>query len=305
MDTQTADLFAATEERPDKRKYDNCAKKILANKYILANILKNLVDEVQNCTIEEIICCMDGEPEISQVPVPPVLRGDNLEDAPLGEGMILYDVRFSIVPAQNKKCRILFDVEAQKNYYPGYAIPTRGIFYGARMLSSQMETEFSPPHYGDLRKVYSIWVCFDPPKHVGNAISEYSIQKEDLIGHIPCKRDDYDKLRVIQICLMPNVSDGDHPVIRLLNTVFGGKSRQEIEEKLERDFQIPAHFGVGEEVSAMCNLSDLIEERGIEKGTLMTIRQALDNGMDETSVKKFLNATDEQIEKAKTLSFEA
>lgn len=55
----------------------------------------------------------------------------------------------------------------------------------------------------------------------------------------------------------------------------------------------------------MRNLSDRIEEKGIEKGALMTIRQALDNGMDELSVKKFLNATDEQIEKAKTLSLKA
>lgn len=62
---------------------------------------------------------------------------------------------------------------------------------------------------------------------------------------------------------------------------------------------------LGEEVGTMSDLSDRIEEKGIEKGALMTIRQALDNGMDELSVKKFLNATDEQIEKAKTLSLKA
>ena len=62
---------------------------------------------------------------------------------------------------------------------------------------------------------------------------------------------------------------------------------------------------LGEEVGTMSDLSDRIEEKGIEKGALMTIRQALDNGMDELSVKKFLNATDEQIEKEKTLSLKA
>lgn len=313
MDTQLSNLYTMTETDPEKWKYDESVKQILANRQILAHILKYLVDEVKDCSIEEIISFMDGSPQVSQIPVPPTLRGENLESKLLGEGTIFYDVRFSIYPKGNRKCRIFFDVEAQKDYYPGYPVATRGILYGARMLSEQLDTEFSPPYYKELRKVYSIWVCLDPAKYVGNAISEFFMEKRDLLGHIPCSQKDYDKLHVIQICLQPDTPGNEHPVIRLLNTSFSRKSRDEIEGILEQEFQIPPREGIGKEVEYMCNLSDLIEEQGIQKGiekgieqgTLLTIRQALDNGMDEASVKQYLNATEEQIRQAKCLTLEA
>lgn len=302
-----------TEDTPEKRKYDEAAKNILSNRYILAHILKHLVDDVRDFSIEEILSFMDGLPIVSKVPVPPTLRGENLESKLLGEGTIFYDVRFSIYPKGDRECRIFFDVEAQKDCYPGYSIPTRGIFYGARMLSDQMESEFSPPHYNRVKKVYSIWVCLDPAKYIGNAISEFFINKRDILGHIPCRQEDYDKLRVIQICLQPDTPRMEHPVIRLLNTSFSRKSRNEIDTIMEEEFQIPPEEGIGREVEIMCNLSDLIEEQGIQKGieqgieqgALITIRQALDNGMEETAVKQYLNATDEQIEQAKRLVLKA
>lgn len=301
MNTQLSNLYAMTEDTPEKRKYDEAAKNILSNRYILAHILKHLVDDVQGFSIEEIISFMDGLPIISKVSVPPTLRGENLE------------IRFSIYPKGDRECRIFFDVEAQKDYYPGYSIPTRGIFYGARMLSEQLESEFSPPDYDQLKKVYSIWVCLDPAKYIGNAISEFFIDKRDILGHIPCRQEDYDKLRVIQICLQPETPGTEHPVIRLLNTSFSRKSRNEIDTIMEEEFQIPPEEGIGREVEIMCNLSDLIEEQGIQKGieqgieqgALITIRQALDNGMEEAAVKQYLNATDEQIEQAKRLVLKA
>lgn len=313
MNTQLSNLYAMTEDTPEKRKYDEAAKNILSNRYILAHILKHLVEDVRDCSIEEIISFMDGLPIVSKVPVPPILRGENLESKLLGEGTVFYDVRFSIFPNGDRKCRIFFDVESQKDYYPGYSIPTRGIFYGARMLSEQLESEFSPPDYDQLKKVYSIWVCLDPAKYIGNAISEFFIDKRDILGHIPCRQEDYDKLRVIQICLQPETPGTEHPVIRLLNTSFSRKSRNEIDTIMEEEFQIPPEEGIGREVEIMCNLSDLIEEQGIQKGieqgieqgALITIRQALDNGMEETAVKQYLNATDEQIEQAKRLVLKA
>ena len=39
------------------------------------------------------------------------------------------------------------------------------------------------------------------PQYIGNAISEYKIEKEDLIPGIPGKRAEYDKLSVVMVCL--------------------------------------------------------------------------------------------------------
>lgn len=51
--------------------------------------------------------------------------------------------------------------EVGKRYV--YDIVTRGVFYCARMLSSQMGNEISAKEYDKLKKVYSIWICLDVP----------------------------------------------------------------------------------------------------------------------------------------------
>ena len=56
-------------------------------------------------------------------------------------------------------------------------------------------------------------------------------------------------------------------MIHLLNTLFSGKNTaKEIESILEDEYNIPKTYDLGKEVSAVCNLSEMIEERGIEKG---------------------------------------
>ena len=41
-----------------------------------------------------------------------------------------------------ERIKLIINVEGQKKFDPGYDIVTRGIFYCARMLSAQKDTEF-------------------------------------------------------------------------------------------------------------------------------------------------------------------
>ena len=59
------------ESAGDKARYDAQVKKILADKNILAWILKYAVQEFRDFTIEEIMDSIEGTPEISTVPVYP------------------------------------------------------------------------------------------------------------------------------------------------------------------------------------------------------------------------------------------
>ena len=64
----------SAEER--KRAYDAVCKNVLADRYILANILKECVEEFQAETIDYIAAqCIQGTPEISTTP----LRADEEE----------------------------------------------------------------------------------------------------------------------------------------------------------------------------------------------------------------------------------
>ena len=98
---------------------------------------------------------------------------------------IYYDIRFSAyLETRKERIRLLINVEAQKAFYPGYSLTTRGIFYGARMISAQKGTEFAGRDYDNIRKVYSIWICMNAPDYIGNAISKYRIDPDAGIASV-------------------------------------------------------------------------------------------------------------------------
>ena len=299
LKTHLSRELEATEYNEDNRQYDEHAKRILSNRKILAYILQRVVDELEGMTIDEIAEAIEGDVEIGSVPLmPEQILGGNLEDSVYHEGRVFFDLRFSVRKVEDK-IKILFDLEAQKKYNPGYPIVTRGIVYTARMISRQIETEFKIPDYGELKKVYSIWVCFDPPEKVGNAIAKFTLRKTDILNSIPVERKDYDKIAVVQICLSDSSPECGDRMIHLLNTLFSGKNTAEkIEAVLEEEYNIPKSYELGKEVTAMCNLSERIEERGIEKGALEERKKMIMNALRRCSpdqVSEMLNVPIEEV----------
>ncbi len=276
------ELTREPESSGAKVQYDEQVKKILANKTILAWVLQYTVQEFRELTIEEIVPCIEGEPEISSVKVNPgetneKITGSTNEDKVPNEGAIYYDIRFSACsPANGEQIRVLLNVEAQKSFYPGYHIVTRGVFYGARMISAQLGTEFAVPDYDGIKKVYSIWICMNAPKYIGNAISEYSFGKKDLVPGIPDDPETYDKMSVIQICLNENAEEGN-ALLGMLNTVFSPRiPADEKVKRLEEDYKIPAENGLGKELEIMCNVSDYVFETGMQEG----MEKGMEKGMN-------------------------
>lgn len=257
--------------------YDAYCKRILANKSILTWILKFTVSEFAEMTFSQIRNCIDGDPEISSERIEPGytnsrITGEMNEDKIPDEGAVFFDIRFSVrIGEIRRQIKLIINIEAQKDFYPGYDIVTRGIFYGSRLISSQLGTEFSYSHYDDIKKVYSIWICMNAPATIGNAISKYSIKKTDYVSGIPDRVKGYDKLSVIIICLN-ETSENQSQLTAMLNTLLS--SRLPVKEKiqnLENKFQIKVNNDLGKELNQMCNLSDLVEERGMEKGKSLMI----------------------------------
>lgn len=175
MENQLAHAITQTEY---DLSYDKAAKKLLANKQILAQIMKNCVNEYSACSVDEIAeKYIEGTPEVGTVGVhvddtnrpkktSDVIAGSNNEDSTLTEGTINYDVRFdAIAPAsegsaeQKDVIRLIINVEAQTAFNPGYPLTKRAIYYCSRMISAQHGPIFTNSEYGKIRKVYSIWVC--------------------------------------------------------------------------------------------------------------------------------------------------
>ena len=102
---KTAQAAAAYTE--EDRTYDKAAKVVLGNRQMLAPVVQRVVPEFHDVSLEEIQGhYIDGEPQISTVPVAPgetnrtrrrvpkYIRGRQTEDSVLGEGWITFDVLF-------------------------------------------------------------------------------------------------------------------------------------------------------------------------------------------------------------------
>lgn len=273
----------------EKIQYDTQCKRVLSQKEILARILARTVKELAGMSTEQILACMEDTPEISSVRVEPgktnqqnrqSITGLANEDKVQAEGEIYYDIRFYIhIPGEAERIRLIINIEAQKSYYPGYQIVTRGIFYGARMISAQLGTEFRHSQYDDIKKVYSIWVCLQAPQKVGNAIAEYSMEKHDLLPGFADRPEAYDKLSVVVIALNEKMQTEDE-LTGMLNTLFSQrKTYLEKKQELETKYHIKMSDEFGKEMDRMCNLSDLIEERGIQQGMQQGMQQGIQQGM--------------------------
>lgn len=184
-------LYKDLEVSRAKEIYDESCKNILANKIILAWIMKSCMKEYKDYSIRDIADhYIEGIPEISQREVhrdeapasdPGKIRGENTEDKAVNEGTVRYDIMFrAILPQSQERIELIINIEAQKDFYPGYPLIKRGIYYGCRMISSQYGTTFTNSHYEKIQKVYSIWICFNPPEKRKNSINIYSVKEKIL-----------------------------------------------------------------------------------------------------------------------------
>ena len=110
--------------------------------------------------IEDILGCIGDDIEIGARPVDAGLsnlgrvKGTVTEDNIPGEGIIYYDIRFTAY-LKEKEMKILINIEAQKSTDSGklgYHLENRIIFYLARMISAQKQTEFFHSDFDNLKK---------------------------------------------------------------------------------------------------------------------------------------------------------
>ena len=287
VENQLAHTITQTEFDSD---YDKTAKKLLANKQILAQIMKGCVDEYSECSVDEIAeKYIEGTPEIGTVGVhvddtnrlpraPEVITGSNNEDSTLTEGTVHYDVRFdAIAPtsahdaAAQDVIRLIINVEAQTAFNPGYPLTKRAIYYCSRMISAQHGPIFKKSEYGKIRKVYSIWVCIKPSDEFQNTLTRYSIRPEHrpehLIGNTTEKLENYDLMSVVTICLGKSDSENYTGILKFLDVLLSS-SRAATEKKkiLEEEFGIAMSEKLEKEVLIMCNLSQGVRAEGRKEG---------------------------------------
>lgn len=267
-------IAKTVEEVDTKARYDAAVKKVLSDPQILAWILKYTVKEFVDYGISDIMTCIEGKPEVATHPVHPgtythAVAGMPTEDTDVNLQRVTYDIRFNVrVPGQGAVGMII-NVEAQNKFYESYDLITRGVFYCARMLSAQVRNEESTEEYHHLQKVYSIWICLQAPLNSEYTITGYRMHREDIHGHMSSAVNQrYDLMEMVMVCLgRPEDAAQGTKLHQLLAMVLSEKlTPQEKQKIMEENYDIVTNVELEGGLVSMCNLSDYIEEKGIEKG---------------------------------------
>ena len=272
-----------------KARYDKNVKELLADIQVLSRIVKHTVTEVESLSIQEIMECIDRSSiRVGVVPVEPGLtnmgRVESIrtEDAIPNEDYITYDIRF-VLAAATMELEIIINVEAQRSMSHsrlGYHLENRIVFYLARLISSQKGINFAKSEYDNIKKVYSIWICMDADR-TSDSISRISLKADTLFGK-PCGFQKLDKMcgMVIRIRNSCNVTESRNRLIAMLEDVLSREDSDVKKRKLEEKYAMKMTLELEGRINRMCNLSDVVVERGIELGMQQGMQRGIKGLVD-------------------------
>lgn len=292
MKTQTT-IAQDMDSWHEERKLDEACCRLLANKVILARLLQAVVQEYQDCSVTELEHnYLKGEPSIlssavdQDMPDPGRITGETTVDKSLAEGTTTYDILFSVYsPKRQQQSQIIINVENQNKWNPGYPLLKRAAYYYARLLSRQKGTVFTGSDYGRLQKVYTIWICLEPPKTKQNTITVFSMTPEHLVGNAEYAKMNYDMATVIMVCLGEEERK-EKDILRLLRILLSPEI-QPVRKKqvLEQEYGIPMTVKMEEEAENMCDIGRGIAlkyaEKGMAEGMAKGMAQGMAQGMEK------------------------
>lgn len=292
-----------------KKSYDAEVKNLLKEKQILAVILKNCVNEFQDCRQEDIAeKYIEGVPQTNAAVIdqdaafPDIVQrsrgsritGDANEDKSIREGQVTYDIRFvALAPGTGEPIKLIINIEAQRETKgQQYSVVTRGIYYCGRLISAQKNVEFTGMHYEDIKKVYSIWICQNVPEDKELSIISYEI-RENILKELhvvkPEPRQNYDLMTILILGLGDPEKKAGNDALGMLSTALAdGLDVDRKKRVLSERYGISMTESVERTVANMCNLSTGIEERAKARG----IKQGNEQGIEQKTIESIGNMID-------------
>ena len=208
--------------------YDASVKTLLRYPKLVAPILQALIPEYRNYTTDQVaeLLVPSGSPPVDDTSV--MVNLNDTECSSISEKLIRYDARFKLLnPSMSDRENEIYlhvDLEVQNNYRPSnpkYPMITRGIYYAARLLGSELGILTENTNYANLEKVYSVWICNENiPVHLRNTVVSVQLEKKDLIGFADIPEKDYDLMTVILV--HRGAPANDEKIFRYLEALFKG-----------------------------------------------------------------------------------
>ncbi len=194
----------------------------------------------------------------------------------------------------------MINIEAQKSSKVsklGYHLDNRIIYYLGRMISSQKEVEFTKSDYDNLKAVRSIWICMDAGDDE-DSIIRLNLTQENIFGR-SMDLPNIDKVQgvIIRLRSNENSEESKNTLIAMLEELLKKEVADVKKKRLSEKYGLEMSRDTEEKVNVMCNLSEVVLEKGYEEGIEKGIEKGFAKGIDST-IENMLTSgsfTDEQI----------
>ncbi len=301
-------LAQAVEAANDFSSYDTNIKLLLADKQILARILKYAVQEFKEMAVSDIMSSIGDEIDIGTKPLDAGLSNlgrinlSNTEDNVPGEGKIFFDIRFSAYHRE-MEMKFLVNVEAQRSTAPsklGYHLENRIIFYLARMISAQKQTEFFHSDFDNIKKVRSIWICIDNGED-GDSIEEIKLDRSTVFGNkVSTHNIDLMKGIIINVRSGNYTKESQNTLISMLEKLLSQTSVDEKKQILTEKYGMIMTTELEGRLQTMCNLSENIKDQSIKMERINAIERMINAGFVKEQI-ILCGYTEEEFTKAESL----
>ena len=118
-----------------------------------------------------------------------------------------------------------------------------------------------------------------------NSIVEYHMVPNTLFNEDKqrtLKAHRHDLLSVVMIYLGDNSMESDNQLVSMLTTLLSSDITKEKKKQILQDtYNIPMTIEYEQEVDDMCNLSEYVEQKGIQKGLQKGLQEGLQEGLQK------------------------
>lgn len=266
-------FFKILPKKTSDRRLDTNAKWLLSHRSVLAKIIQYGVSEFHGCDIYEIIDAIPQESiKMGKVTVDSdFAKLSSNEITRLNEKPITFDVFF-----RETKYEMMIDIEPQNNYNMCYSLIKRGIYYLARMLSSQLMPKRST-NYDSLKKCYSIWLCFDTLFEINSeAAGEYHYGFRKISGGKTSEQDDRnsDLMELVILRAGGSTEIKGECLLDFINSLFRDVDKVDKYLPETEDKSI-----IEEEASKMCDIVEIAKKSAREEGIKEGIKEGMVKGI--------------------------
>ena len=249
--------------------FDAYCKKVLRFKSITAMILKSIIEEFKDLSLNEIMDILNSDNLTERMSVL------NVEDITKPDAKIFYDLLYHIP----HKDGMFVDLEPQGKISRLESFLKRCIHTGSRMIVWQRKEKDGSfkEDFSDLKKCVSIWIVIHPPKELRGEILDLNLSSNSP------EMDEYvdvlDTERIYIMCLHDDIDVSDKSALMMLSVLFSSKLTKE-----ERIFILKEEYGIllseaeREDLNHMCNAHEGAIEQGKEIGIVLGEKRGIEIG---------------------------